>query len=127
MNEQQKYKKDYHFYLIVIGIILCAVICCTMRSCANISDNSGRIADVEKQLDEAGKNQSAISSGISNAEKSISNISESIERSEEGITNAGDAITRLETYNRISREIIADSQRIIDRIQKRNEEQAKQN
>ena len=98
-----------------------------MRSCANISDNSGRIADVEKQLDEAGKNQSAISSGISNAEKSISNISESIERSEEGITNACDAITRLETYNRISREIIADSQRIIDRIQKRNEEQAKQN
>ena len=84
MNEQQKSKKDYHFYIIVIGIILCAVICCTMRSCANISDNGGRITDVEKQLDEAGKNQSAISSGISDAEKSISTISESIERSEEG-------------------------------------------
>ena len=127
MNEQQKSKKDYHFYIIVIGFILCTIICCTMRSCTNISDNSGRITDVEKQLNEAGKNQSAIGSGIGNAEKSVSNISASIERSEEGITNAGDAITRLEAYQRISREIIAECQRIIDGIQKRNEEQAKQN
>lgn len=67
---------------------------------------------VREQLEQAGNNQSNITSGISEAEHRIDNSQKSIIHLEDGISEAGT--------------IIADCKRIIAEVRARNEEKNKQ-
>ena len=107
-----------HRNIFIVVIVICAVVL-FCRSCLH-NDRTGTDT-IGNQLEEAGNNQSTITGGISNAEKSVSNINASIERSEEGITKAGTTVSNIENQQREAGSIIADCQRILETIRKRNE------
>lgn len=75
-------------------------------------NNRNGINPAREQLEQAGNNQSKITSGIKDTEQRIDNSQKSIIHLEDGISEAGT--------------IIADSKRIIETVRKRNEEKNKQ-
>lgn len=110
-------KTNFSKYIIFAVIIIAAILFC--RSCLH-NDGTG-IDAIGNQLEEAGRNQQSIADGIDNAQKSTDVIQDSIDESRSGIENAEQSIDRIETDQRTAAGIIADCQRILEGIRKRNE------
>lgn len=112
-------------FCIVLSACLCigvltADIVCNHRA-KNLSDGE-RVQPVSEQLERAGENQRELTkivdhveSGITDSQQEAADIAESTKRAEQSVSDA-------EKQNDRAGEIIADSQRILERVRKRAEE-----
>ena len=114
-NEQKKSDNHNRIYVIIITLVLCTAAYFYMRSSG---DNAGTADSVGKQIEQAGRNQQAITCGIADAESTAGSVTTSIDRSQEAIGTATSAAGRLESYLAESGNIIAECRAIIESVGK---------
>ena len=112
MPEQKSSKKRYFIIAAVIAAVLISV--ALWRG----GDNAGTADSVGKQIEQAGRNQQAITGGIADAESTAGSVTTSIDRSQEAIGTATSAAGRLESYLAESGNLIAECRKIIESIGK---------
>lgn len=112
MPEQKSSKKRYFIIAAVITAVLISV--ALWRG----GDNAGTADSVGKQIEQAGRNQQAITGGIADAESTAGSVTTSIERSQEAIGTATSAVGRLESYIAESGSLIAECREILKSVGK---------
>lgn len=127
-NEQEKSTNNNRNYIIIIALVFCAFVYCTVRGCggndANIeqlhksTDNT--MAEIEGEHQQAASELDAAGGQLNSAGETAGRIDDLINQSQ----NAGTAITAgITDCKRIvgeCEEIVADSQRICREIEKAN-------
>lgn len=127
-NEQEKSTNNNRIYFIIVALLFCAFVYCTVRGCggndANIeqlhksTDNT--MAEIEGEHATAGRELDAAGGQLNSAGKTAGRIDVLINRSQ----SAGTAITEgIADCKRIvgeCEEIVADSQRICREIEAAN-------
>ena len=127
-NEQEKSTNNNRIYFIIVALVFCAFVYCTVRSCggndANIeqlhksTDNT--MAEIEGEHATAGRELDAAGGQLNSAGETAGRIDVLINRSQ----SAGTAITEgIADCKRIvgeCEEIVADSQRICREIEAAN-------
>ena len=127
-NEQEKSTNNNRIYFIIVALVFCAFVYCTVRGCggndANIeqlhksTDNT--MAEIEREHQQAASELDAAGGQLNSAGETAGRIDELIGRSE----NAGTAITagNSECKRIVSecQKIVADSQRICREIEAAN-------
>lgn len=127
-NEQEKSTNNNRNYIIIIALVFCAFVYCTVRGCggndANIeqlhksTDNT--MAEIEGEHATAGRELDAAGGQLNSAGETAGRIDDLINRSQ----SAGTAITEgIADCKRIvgeCEEIVADSQRICREIEAAN-------
>lgn len=127
-NEQEKSTNNNRIYFIIVALVFCAFVYCTVRGCggndANIeqlhksTDNT--MAEIEGEHATAGRELDAAGGQLNSAGETAGRIDDLINQSQ----NAGTAITAgITDCKRIvgeCEEIVADSQRICREIEAAN-------
>ena len=114
-NEQKKSDNHSRIYIIIIAVVLCAGTYFFMRGGG---DNARTADSVGKQIEQAGRNQQAITGGIADAESTAGSVTTSIDRSQEAIGTATSAAGRLESYLAESGSLIAECREIVESVGK---------
>ena len=114
-DEQEKQNNHHYIYIAILIILLCAGTYFFMRGGG---DNAGTADSVGKQIEQAGRNQQAITGGIADAESTAGSVTTSIDRSQEAIGTATSAAGRLESYLAESGSLIAECRVIVESVGK---------
>ena len=127
-NEQEKSTNNNRIYFIIVALVFCAFVYCTVRGCggndANIEQlhksTDNIMAEIEGQYKQAGSELDNATGQLNSAGETADRVDELIGRSE----NAGAAITagNSECKRIVSecQKIVADSNRIIGEVDAAN-------
>lgn len=126
-NEQKKSDNHNRIYFIIIALVLCFAVYCTLRGCGNDVD----IERLHKNTDEAverieaehavvGSELDAASGELNSAKTAISRADELVERSQERITENTASINECQRIVSDCRKIVTDCNRIIGEVEKAN-------
>ena len=126
-NEQKKSKKDYHFYIIVIGFILCAIIYCAVRSCGNDTEpaelyqrTDAAVGAVEKQHEAIGRELDFTGGQLDRAGKTVQRADDIVDRSQECVIRNAESVIECKQIVSECRKIVADCQRIYAEAEEAN-------
>lgn len=126
-NEQKKSDNHNRIYFIIIALVFCFAVYCTLRGCGNDVD----IERLHKNTDEAverieaehavvGSELDAASGELNGAATAISRADELVERSQERITENTASINQCQRIVSDCQKIIENSKRIYFEVEKTN-------
>ena len=99
-NEQEKSTNNNRIYFIIVALLLCAGVYCTVRGCGNEPGvNNNFTATVDRIKDSAGTAASNIADaarGNNNAEKAIQRADAELERGQAAAEDCEERINRIE-------------------------------
>lgn len=127
-NEQEKSTNNNRIYFIIVALVFCAFVYCTVRGCggndANIeqlhksTDNT--MAEIEGEHATAGRELDAAGGQLNSAGETAGRIDVLINRSQSAGTAITEGITDCKRIVGECEEIVADSQRICREIEAAN-------
>lgn len=130
-NEQKKSDNHNRIYIIIIAVVLCAFVYCTVRGCGSddgtdllYKSTDSTVEQIETEHAAAGSELDNVTGQLNSAGATISRADKLVERSQERITENTASINECQRIVSDCRKIVTDSNRIYREVEEANRSRA---